>query len=112
VSYKVELTRSALSDLEDIIDWICREDSIDRALHVLDEIQSRTDSLSSFPERGTVPPELRSLGIDKYREVFFKPYRIVYHVKEQRVIINLIADGRRDMSALLQRRLIAIPNRS
>ena len=112
MSYKVELTRSALADLDDIIDWICREDSINRALHVLDEIQSRTDSLSSFPGRGTVPPELRSLGMDKYREVFFKPYRIVYHVKEQRVIINLIADGRRDMSALLQRRLIAIPNRS
>ncbi len=112
MSYEVALTRSALADLEDIIDWICREDSIDRALHVLEEIQSRTDSISKFPERGSVPPELRSLGIDKYREVFFKPYRIVYHIKEQRVIVNLIADGRRDMSALLQRRLTATTNRS
>ncbi len=44
--------------------------------------------------------------MDKYREVFFKPYRIIYHVREERVIINLIADGRRDMSVLIQRRLL------
>ena len=44
--------------------------------------------------------------MDKYREVYFKPYRIIYHARGERVIINLIADGRRDMSVLLQRRLI------
>ncbi|MGH8035869.1 MAG: hypothetical protein ACREO9_11630 [Lysobacterales bacterium] len=48
---------------------------------------------------------MKKLGIDRYRQVFFKPYRIIYHVRDHRVIVNLIADGRRDMSALLQRRL-------
>ena len=58
------------------------------------------------PGRGGVPLELRSLGMDKYREIYFKPYRIIYHVHGERVIINLVADGRRDMAVLLQRRLI------
>ena len=44
--------------------------------------------------------------MDKYHEVYFKPYRIIYHVRDERVIINMIADDRRDMSVLLQRRLI------
>jgi toxin ParE1/3/4 len=107
LSYEVELTRSALADLLDIADWISRNDSIDGALHVMEEIQKRTASLSKHPERSSIPPELRTIGVDRYREVFFKPYRIIYHVRDQRVVVNLIADGRRDMSALLQRRLIS-----
>ena len=105
MNYEVELTRSAIADLSDIVDWISRHDSARHALHVLDQIQARTESLSVHPERGTIPRELRNLGIDKYREVFFKPYRIVYHVRDNRVIINLVADGRRDMASLIQRRL-------
>lgn len=106
MKYSVELTLSAVDDLNDIVLWIARNDSAKKALHVLDEIQAKIKSLKSQPGRGSVPHELRTLGMDKYREVFFKPYRIFYHVREERVIINLIADGRRDMSVLLQRRLL------
>jgi toxin ParE1/3/4 len=41
----------------------------------------------------------------EYREIFFKPYRIIYRVLEHNVDVLLIADGRRDMQSLLQRRL-------
>ena len=41
----------------------------------------------------------------KYREIFFKPYRIIYRVMEDNVYVLVIADGRRDMQTLLQRRL-------
>jgi toxin ParE1/3/4 len=109
VIHRVELARSATADLADIVEWIARNDSVENAVYVLDQIQAKTNSLAQQPERGAVPLELRSLGVDKYREVFFKPYRIIYHVKDKRVIINLIADGRRDMTALLQRRLTAKP---
>ena len=105
MNYEVEFTRSAMADLSDIVEWIARNDSSKHAIHVLDQIQTKTDSLSAHPDRGAVPPELRPLGIDKYREVFFKPYRITYHVRDNCVIINLVADGRRDMASLLQRRL-------
>ena len=50
--------------------------------------------------------ELLALGIREYRETFFKPYRIVYRVQGSRVDVYLIADGRRDMQALLSRRLL------
>ena len=42
----------------------------------------------------------------KYREIFFKPYRIIYRVMEDNVHVLVIADGRRDMQTLLQRRLL------
>jgi toxin ParE1/3/4 len=109
MSYQIELTLAAKADLVDIVDWIAHHDSTEHAYLVLDKIQAKIESLIDNPQRGVVPPELRSLGLQKYREIFFKPYRIIYHVREQRVIINLIADGRRDMATLLQRRLTAAP---
>ena len=37
---------------------------------------------------------------------FFKPYRVIYRVLENQLVIYLIADGRRDMPGLLGRRLL------
>lgn len=107
MKYTVELTRSAEADLNNLIEWIAGNDSTEHALHVLHQIQTKLKSLSQQPERGSIPAELRNLGIDRYRQIFFKPYRIIYRVKDQRVIVYLLADGRRDMTTLLQRRLTA-----
>ncbi len=62
--------------------------------------------MSESPERGAYPKELLALGIRDYREIFFKPYRILYRVLDKNVYVLLIADGRRDMQSLLQRRLL------
>jgi len=56
--------------------------------------------------RGSPPKELRALGDKEFRQVFFKPDRLIYRIAEQQVIIYLIADGRRDMQTLLARRLL------
>lgn len=56
--------------------------------------------------RGTYPKELLVIGIRKYRQTFFKPYRVIYRVIGKRVHNSLIADGRRDMQSLLSRRLL------
>ncbi len=42
----------------------------------------------------------------EYREVFFKPWRIIYRVVGGDVHVLVIADGRRDMRTLLERRLL------
>jgi toxin ParE1/3/4 len=49
---------------------------------------------------------LIALGLREFRHVFFKPYRIICRVMENNVYVLLIADGRRDMQKLLQRRLL------
>jgi toxin ParE1/3/4 len=46
------------------------------------------------------------LGIKEYRQAFFKPYRIIYRVIDEQVVVYVIADGRRDMQTLLSRRLL------
>jgi toxin ParE1/3/4 len=104
--YRVILTRAAVNDLEELDTWIATHDSPERADYVLDRIAESFKKLSELPERGTHPKELSLLGIREFREIFFKPYRIIYRVEHRTVYIYLIADGRRDMQTLLNRRLL------
>jgi len=106
MKYKVSLTDDAVRDLEDIDDYISEYDSLENADYVLDKIEEAVLSLSVLPDRGTCPKELSTLGIKEYREVFFKPYRIIYRVVNKNIYVYVIADGRRDMQALLGRRLL------
>ncbi len=103
---EVVLTEDAERDLEDIVRHIATHDSPRSADHVLNRILEIAESLSGAPARGSQPKELRGLGDQEYRQVFFKPYRLIYRVVEERVVIYLIADGRRDMQSLLARRLL------
>ncbi len=104
--FEVLLTEGAEQDLESIHDYISEFDCVANANYVLDALMDVVESLSKFPERGSYPKELVSLGIKEYRQTFFKPYRMIYRVTDSQVIIYLIADGRRDMQSVLARRLL------
>jgi toxin ParE1/3/4 len=106
IIFEVSLTKDAARDLEELYDYITLNDSPGKADHVLEGIEKTLSSLSKFPDRGAYPKELLELGIREYREVLFKPYRIIYRVIEKKVYVLLIADGRRDMHSLLERRLL------
>ena len=106
MSFLVQLTKDAARDLEEIGDYIDWHDAPGWADHVLEQIEKAFHSLSEHPQRGNSPKELRDIGIREYREIFFKPYRIIYRVMGDNVYVLVIADGRRDMQALLQRRLL------
>jgi toxin ParE1/3/4 len=105
MSHTVRLTSAAWRDLEDLCVWISEHDSPAKAGHVLDRIVETAESLAGLPHRGSRPDELPP-GLDiEYRQVFFKPYRIIYEVTRSEVVIHLIADGRRNLQSLLMRRL-------
>ena len=77
-AYRVLIIRDAELDLAEIVDCIAETDSAASADHVLDRILEVCNRLEQFPERGHFPPELRSIGMKRYRQVQFKPYRIIY----------------------------------
>jgi len=104
----VLLTNAATRDLEELYDFIAEHDTPRKANFVLKQIEKAFTKLSEFPERGTYPKELLAIGIREYREVFFKPYRIICRVMGKNVYILLIVDGRRGMQSLLQRRLLDV----
>lgn len=104
--YAVVLTEQALLDLNDIAHYIALHDLPVKAEHVAQRIEEAFASRASLPQRGSHPRELLAMGNRSFREIHFKPYRIVYRVYEREAVIFLIADGRRDMRALLSRRLL------
>jgi toxin ParE1/3/4 len=95
------------SDLLDLFGYIARMDSIASVNHVLDELETLMLSLEEQPERGHYPPELSEFGLKDFREVLFKPYRVIYQVMDKKVVVLGCFDGRRDMQQLLQRRTLA-----
>jgi toxin ParE1/3/4 len=104
--FNVLLTRGAERDLEDLCAYLAEHESRTRADHVLNQITTTAQSLATAPERGSCPHELAALGIHEYRQVFFKPYRVIYRIIGKQVFIYLIVDGRRDLKSLLVRRLL------
>lgn len=104
--YEVLITEGAEQDLEALFDYIAEHDCRANADYVLEELMAVVDSLRAHPERGAYPKELSALGMREYRQLYFKPYRVIYRIIEARVYIYLIADGRRDMASLLTRRLL------
>lgn len=106
--YAVLLTPDAQLDVQDIYDYIASNDSELKADAVIEKLQAIMVSLENFPQRGTVTKELRDVGISDYREVYFKPYRIIYRTLQEQVMIYLVVDGRRNMQTVLTRRLMRV----
>ncbi|MDY6951614.1 MAG: type II toxin-antitoxin system RelE/ParE family toxin [Thermodesulfobacteriota bacterium] len=106
MSFPVLLTNDAARDLNELYDYVTEHDSSQKADYLLEQIENTFSTLSEFPERGVYPRELLELGIREYREIFFKPYRIIYRLMDKNVYVLLIVDGRRDLQSLLQRRLL------
>ncbi len=96
----------AALDIEDIYRYIAEHDSIANADRVLLALEETCLGLSDMPERGNVPKELRAIGMTEFREAHFKPYRAIYRIVGQQVIVYCVVDGRRDMQSFLERRLL------
>jgi toxin ParE1/3/4 len=103
--YPVRITSAAWRDLEEIHNWIAEHDSAEKADYVLDRLSEAAESISALPHRGTRPKELPPGMEVEYRQVFFKPYRVIYEIMRDEIVIHLIADGRRNLQSLLMRRL-------
>jgi toxin ParE1/3/4 len=104
--FQIFLTDDASGDLKELYDYIASHDTPGKADDVLDQIEKAFSGLCENPERGVYPKELLAIGLREYREIFFKPYRIIYRIMADNVYIMVIADVRRDMQTLLQRRLL------
>ena len=106
MTFKVYIIDDAEQDILDIYDYIALSDSIEKAEYVLKNIEGKCSNLSELPNRGHFPPELERIGVFEYREIHFKPYRIIYQVVDSKVYIHCVLDGRRELQKLLENRLL------
>ena len=73
------MTDRAARDMEDCTMTLSAR-CAGQAEHVLEQIEKAFTSLSENPLRGDLPEGIAAIGLREYREIFFKPYRIIYRV--------------------------------
>ena len=96
----VFVTDDAARDIDEICDYIAQHDSEQAAEYVFQRLKESILRLEGPPERGRLVPELERFGIADCREVFFKPYRILYFVEHGDVYVFAVFDGRRDLASV------------
>ena len=106
MNHKVYLTDGAERDLLDIYDYVAVCDTPGKADDLLEKLEATCDKLTYSPKKGHIVPELKRVDVDLYRELHYKPYRIIYGIEGKKIYVYAILDGRRDLQSLLERRLL------
>lgn len=102
----VIILKPAKEDINDIFDYIFHNDSLENAEIIIFNIGEKIRSLSKMPERGHIPPELIMTGFSDFREIHYKPYRIIYQISGNKIYIQCVLDERRNISELLEKRFL------
>ena len=104
--HQVLVVAEAEEDIFEIYKYVLRSDGRNRADHLLVKLQETCQSLAEMPHRGHSPPELERVGVSGYREIHFKPYRVIYQIVGNKVFIHCVLDGRRALQEILEHRLL------
>jgi len=99
MDYRVTWSPEALDDVEAIAEYIER-DSPAYARAVVQKILASIRKLVTFPQSGRVVPELDD---DAIREVFVYSYRVIYRVRDQRVLVAAVVHGKRMLEPIADR---------
>ncbi len=102
--FKVHWTGIAEEDLKNIILYVA-EDSPTNARNIFSKIKETASSLTHFPERGRIVPELQDQGIFHYRELILAPWKIVYRISGKKVYVLSVIDSRQNVEDILLKRL-------
>lgn len=84
-------TEPAWEDLATAADYIAR-DSETYAATFVQEVKDAAASLIQFAERGHVVPEF---GEEAIRELLVRPYRLVYRIVDDQVLVLALVHGAR-----------------
>ena len=90
-NYKVNISRSAQNDLEQVFFYIA-EDSIKNAQKFILDLEKKIYSLDASPERFALIPENIFFGTG-YRHLTHKKYRVIYKIDNDFIFILRVIHG-------------------
>ncbi len=97
-SFEIIWTKSALNDLDIIIDFISQT-SQRTAESVASKILKHTSQLSEFPKSGQVEPTLNNLKFE-YRYIIEGHSKIIYRLDKSKIFIERVFDTRQNPDKL------------
>lgn len=81
---RVAVAQTARDDLADILEWYSSQGAPHVGVRLVTEIRDRLQQLSEFPESGRIVPEFDTPWL---RELEHPPFRIVYRLTDDAVVI-------------------------
>ena len=91
---RVVWTKAADNNLQAIYDYIAQT-SADYARRMIEKITAHTRQIGAFPLSGRIVPEFE---FGQLREVFERPYRIIYRIRPDRIDIITVVHMSRDLN--------------
>ena len=104
--FAVILISDAENDIFDIYQYVANHDSPIKARNLFDNLKTTILSLDHQPTRGHFPPELERIDVRDFLEIHYGSYRIIYQIIDKNVFVHAVMNGCRDLSKILQRRLL------
>jgi toxin ParE1/3/4 len=105
---RVVILDSAERDLQELRASILKDFSQKTWQATYAKLKASIRNLRDFPQVGSIPEEIEKLNLTQYRQVLSGMNRVIYEVRQEVIYVHIIVDMRRDMSALLTRRLLRI----
>ncbi|TFG63810.1 MAG: type II toxin-antitoxin system RelE/ParE family toxin [Nitrospirales bacterium] len=103
--YKIIWAESAEKDLCRILEYVAR-DNPTHAVKIFNTIKRKTSNLYHAPTQGRIIPELKEEGILQYRELVIPPWRVMYRIAGQSVLVLAVLDSRRNIEDILLGKLL------
>lgn len=89
---RLELSRKAQADLDDIRDYSVEQFGVVRAIAYIDAIEQAFRRILSFPEIGTPHPKVKP----PVRSLACQQHRILYSIEDRTILVVRILHGAMD----------------
>jgi toxin ParE1/3/4 len=108
MSLEIVILESAEHDVTDLRAYIVKNFSCKIWQTTYAKLKESIRNLQNYPLAGLIPEALEKLNLSQYRQVVSGLNRLIYEVRQDTIYIHIIVDSRRDMNALLTRRLLRV----
>jgi plasmid stabilization system protein ParE len=106
MSFKVVILKSAQYDLKELRSYLVGKFSQETWSTTSSKLKNALKTLETSPLSGAVPAEIEMLNLGPFRQIVSGMNRIIYETRQDIVFVHVIADTRKNMTALLTKRLL------
>ena len=93
MSFKVEITAQAETELDEAYEWIANE-SPEKAVEWFNALVDAIQTLQNLPKRCALAPESETVG-QEIRQLLYSKYRILFIIRENTVSVLHVRHGAR-----------------
>lgn len=103
---QVLILRGAEADLHELRAYLLRRFGAGSWRESRQAIGRAFARIAAQPQAGKMPEELLALNLAQYRQVLAGKNRVIYELRGDRAYVHVVCDVRRDLRAVLLRRIL------